>query len=364
MKNLYTPQGLALSICSLFLMLSFNTFAQVGIGTTSPDSGSILDISSTNKGVLLPRIDIANLNSLSPLTSGAEGMLVYNTNTSTGPGFVFWNGSSWTPVGDGNGTDAWGRTGNTGTIPGTGAGQNYLGTSNSQDLVIATDGAERMRVLSNGNVGIGVNNPRTSLDIEGALSLREGAIITLSNGNNTNISLGTTPHSIYRINGPTSAFTINSIVPINNSDGQLITLINNTNQLMTLSHNSGGSGANRINVPGATDLILRGQYASVTLQYNTNYNRWVVLNEVNHIETFYGPLPFIANGLNVYTFNVTGVTASSTVSANLVGPVPAAIANNLSVENVEARPDVIVLRIYNYGGLVTNGAVALGINKI
>jgi|GEM_PF-5101723 len=217
MKNLYTPQGLALSICSLFLMLSFNTFAQVGIGTTSPDSGSILDISSTNKGVLLPRIDIANLNSLSPLTSGAEGMLVYNTNTSTGPGFVFWNGSSWTPVGDGNGTDSWGRTGNAGTA----AGINFIGTTDNQalrfrtsnvnafeisgggsgnrgrlramtngdaalptyswngtnaqnmgmyriaanTLGFSTSGAERVRISVNGDVGVGISNPLAKIHV-------------------------------------------------------------------------------------------------------------------------------------------------------------------------------------------------------
>lgn len=57
----------------------------------------------------------------------------------------------------------WSLTGNAGTIPGTGPGQNYLGTTGNTRLVIATNATERMTVLPTGQVGIGNTNPTAGL---------------------------------------------------------------------------------------------------------------------------------------------------------------------------------------------------------
>jgi hypothetical protein len=58
---------------------------------------------------------------------------------------------------------AWLLAGNAGTDPTI----NYLGTSDATDLVIRTSGAERIRVLSTGNVGIGTNNPQRPFHLSG-----------------------------------------------------------------------------------------------------------------------------------------------------------------------------------------------------
>eukprot|EP00179_Madagascaria_erythrocladioides_P005219 CAMPEP_0198312722 /NCGR_PEP_ID=MMETSP1450-20131203/3993_1 /TAXON_ID=753684 ORGANISM="Madagascaria erythrocladiodes, Strain CCMP3234" /NCGR_SAMPLE_ID=MMETSP1450 /ASSEMBLY_ACC=CAM_ASM_001115 /LENGTH=225 /DNA_ID=CAMNT_0044015679 /DNA_START=57 /DNA_END=734 /DNA_ORIENTATION=+ len=50
--------------------------AQVGIGTTSPDPSSILDISASDKGVLIPRMTTAERDAIS---NPANGLAVYNT---------------------------------------------------------------------------------------------------------------------------------------------------------------------------------------------------------------------------------------------------------------------------------------------
>ena len=57
------------------LMLSAITFSQVGIGTTSPHSSSILDLTATNKALLLPRV--ANSNAI---TTPVNGMMIYAEN--------------------------------------------------------------------------------------------------------------------------------------------------------------------------------------------------------------------------------------------------------------------------------------------
>lgn len=61
-----------------FMMFCFIsiTYAQVGVGTTTPDSSSVLDIESTDKGVLLPRMTNAQKNSIS---NPANGLMVYDT---------------------------------------------------------------------------------------------------------------------------------------------------------------------------------------------------------------------------------------------------------------------------------------------
>jgi uncharacterized protein (TIGR02145 family) len=63
-------------------------FSQVGIGTSAPNSKAALDISSTNKGLLIPRITKANR----PVTPPA-GMMIYQTDNT--PGFYFYNGTKW-----------------------------------------------------------------------------------------------------------------------------------------------------------------------------------------------------------------------------------------------------------------------------
>jgi len=65
---------------TLFLVLIASvlylpTYAQIGIGTTSPDSSSILDVTSTTQGLLAPRMTTIQRNAIS---TPAEGLLVYD----------------------------------------------------------------------------------------------------------------------------------------------------------------------------------------------------------------------------------------------------------------------------------------------
>lgn len=78
---------LAISVC-------FNniTMAQVGIGTTTPNASSMLDISSTSRGVLTPRMTSAQRTSIA---SPANGLLVYDI---TENAFYFYKSSVWTKL--------------------------------------------------------------------------------------------------------------------------------------------------------------------------------------------------------------------------------------------------------------------------
>lgn len=75
------------------LILSYSLFAQsVGIGTTTPHSSAILEIASTNKGLLIPRM-LESTRSL--ISSPAVGLLVYQTDGLAG--FYYFNGS-WVQI--------------------------------------------------------------------------------------------------------------------------------------------------------------------------------------------------------------------------------------------------------------------------
>ncbi|MCS6979776.1 MAG: hypothetical protein NZM15_06725, partial [Flavobacteriales bacterium] len=127
----------------------------VGINTdgTSPDASAILDVKSTDRGLLLPRVSLTATNSASPITSPATGLLVYNTATAgtfpnnVTPGFYYWTGSAWNRLDPSNQGD-WRLTGNAGTSP----TNNFLGTTDATDLSIRTNATERIRVTSSGTV--------------------------------------------------------------------------------------------------------------------------------------------------------------------------------------------------------------------
>ena len=83
------------------------TFSQVGINTTEPHESSVLHLNSSDKGFLLPYFNITDLNLKSPVISPtiAEGLLAYNTNTTTGKGIYYWDGSKWSGLGQVNFTN-------------------------------------------------------------------------------------------------------------------------------------------------------------------------------------------------------------------------------------------------------------------
>ena len=80
---------------ALLLALPFAAQAQtpgVGIGTTAPDVSAALDIVSTTKGALLPRVANA-----AAIASPATGLLVFQTGGT--PGFYYNAGTPAAPTG-------------------------------------------------------------------------------------------------------------------------------------------------------------------------------------------------------------------------------------------------------------------------
>ncbi len=82
---------ICLFITALIMLHSYSQ-NNVGIGTASPNSSAILDITSTTKGLLIPRMTTAQRTAIA---APAKGLLLFDTDTNS---FWFYNGSSWNSI--------------------------------------------------------------------------------------------------------------------------------------------------------------------------------------------------------------------------------------------------------------------------
>lgn len=124
------------------------TLAQnVAINTSgaAPAASAMLDISSTNSGLLIPRMTSAQRTAIA---TPATGLKVYDTSTNT---FWWFDGTVWVEqLGSGNG---WMTTGNAITTTG------IFGSTSNQSIRILSNNTERMRLLNTGELVINSITP-------------------------------------------------------------------------------------------------------------------------------------------------------------------------------------------------------------
>ncbi len=197
-----------------FLQIQFGLAQNVGINTSglSPNTAALLDIDANpnfNKGLLIPRVTFSQRTGVNfnPLSAAAQGLTVYQTDAGgLGEGFYYNTSTSTTPAWSFllNNNSGWSLTGNAATTPSSSAigtaiatGQNYIGTSDLKDFVIATNNLERLRINSAGNIGIGTLSPTSTalLTINPTTNaLRDAIDITMTGATSTatglNISAG------------------------------------------------------------------------------------------------------------------------------------------------------------------------------
>lgn len=97
---------LLLSAFVAFAMLaSTKTLAQQGFGTNTPSKSAAVDIVSSQRGLLIPRLNLVATNDASPIASTpAQSLLVYNNatagtgSTAVTPGFYYWDTNKWVRI--------------------------------------------------------------------------------------------------------------------------------------------------------------------------------------------------------------------------------------------------------------------------
>jgi len=156
------------------LLLIYNSLLvaqSVGIGTSTPHASSQLEVVSTNKGLLMPRMTLAQRN---VIPSPATGLIVYQTDNT--PGFYYYNGSTWLQLSTGAATNYWSLN-----------GSNHIFNNNG------------------GRVGINTNNPEHFLDVYGNARVFGGYLKMQDfNSNNGTIQFlntdGTPTHHMTHLN--------------------------------------------------------------------------------------------------------------------------------------------------------------------
>lgn len=150
----------------------------VGIGTLTPNTKSVLELSSNSKGFLAPRMTTAERLAIAPTLSEAA-LMVFDTDLSR---YLYWDGTQWVEF-PGAGDD-WSLTGNAGTN----VANNYIGTSDAIGLSIRTNATERIRITAQtGFVGIGTV-PGYPLDVLNQTRITR-ANASIANTNESNLEL-------------------------------------------------------------------------------------------------------------------------------------------------------------------------------
>ncbi len=161
---------------ALFFTARHSALAQsVGINSSgvSPDSSAMLDLVSTGKGMLVPRISLQSLTDAATIATPATSLLIYNTNSALGTGYYYNSGTSgsvsWVRIVS-DGTD-WKTEGNAGTNSTT----DFLGTTDAEPLIFSTDATQRISISETGNTVIGGATNNTTIEADGTLMLNGSA---------------------------------------------------------------------------------------------------------------------------------------------------------------------------------------------
>ena len=282
----------------------------IGIGTTSPDNSALLDISSTDKGLLVPRMTAIQR---AAIVQPATGLIVYQTNGS--PGFYYNTGTplapSWllllnsasaitsvtasSPLSSSGGnTPNLNLAGNSGGILyGTGTGSSFTGTGTSGYFLRSNGSASPYWSLLGqsgqslyGSGGFTLDNSSSLFFIipglQQTITVPENSVVYIATDGGLQIqSTSTTAFSVTDI-----AIFIDGALPVNTSQQRII--ISNTSsftlqlaywsmsQIVTLtagSHNiivgaasAGGVSGSSVTVSGITGSVIQGKLSVIILK--------------------------------------------------------------------------------------------------
>lgn len=181
---------------TLFFTVDQAWSQNVAINTNgaAPAASAMLDVVSSNRGLLIPRLALTATNLAAPVTAPATSLMVYNTATAGAvpnnvfPGYYYWDGAKWVRMATGNPStnDAWLLTGNTGTLAPTSAlgaamNNNFVGTRDNVSFVLGANNLERMRILNTGQIGVNTQTPFGTSMFQANAGGANDAIVGLAN---------------------------------------------------------------------------------------------------------------------------------------------------------------------------------------
>ncbi|MCT4581854.1 MAG: hypothetical protein N4A35_10585 [Flavobacteriales bacterium] len=152
----------------LFVLLTSKTHSQgvgVNLSGNAPNNSSILDVSASDQGVLIPRVTLTSTTDATTITNGnVLSLLIFNTATiaDVTPGYYYWDGSVWTPLGK----DADNDPNNEIELPTGGSNGQVLSTDGSGNYTWVSDasGTDNQDLSLSGDI-LSLTNDATTVDL-------------------------------------------------------------------------------------------------------------------------------------------------------------------------------------------------------
>lgn len=338
MKKLIPSPSIRLIVSFVLLFTTPSLQAQTGIGTTTPDASAQLDVVSTNKGMLVPRVTTAQRGAIS---SPADGLLVYDSDKKA---FWFFKvGTGWQTM-SGNGL----------TVP-------FQATENTPSILMSlTNLGSGSAIYGYSVAGTGIHGVTGSGSGAAASILGDNqgggvAISGITNSNTAGSVVGRNDGAGYGVHGyivtnkSNSAVAVLGQVGANGSTGHAARF-ENTNKL-----NESNTVEIRNNGAGTVGSHSNGNALDINLDNEESYGAGVK-SQINSKYSGIGVASIYGESSG------TGGTAGMFYQSNPLGTGPTVVVQSkgsgLAVDVTTIRGTG--MRSYSYGGGASIIGVAAG----
>ena len=290
-------------LAAIMAFSGFTASSQVGIGTLNPSDSAELEVKNPTKGVLITRVNLVDLNVLSPIEgAGSESLIVYNltVNSSLGldKGFYYWTGTKWEKLISFSEVSS-------------------LVNSNETVTTLVNNGAGVYTYTNEAGTTTTINVPADVIsnfnDIVSNTSVLN-QIIEIIQDNGGNVFYNGTTMTYVDVNGVTQVINLADIVTANET---VTTLVDNGNGSFTYTNEAGTpSTINYTPAASTDDWKLAGNSIAATSFLGTTNNQPLVLKSNNSERVRITPTGRV--GVNATTpvssFEVQGSVGNSIVS--------------------------------------------------
>jgi hypothetical protein len=319
---------------ALLIFTVYQAYAQslaVNTSGAAADASAMVDITSTTKGLLIPRMLQAERDLIG---SPATGLMIYQTNNT--PGVYQYNGTTWVQLT--NAGQNWSILGNTGTA----TASNFLGSFDNVDVAFRTNNIETFRMTNGQRVGIGVAAPSQKLHVSDATAPNTATLRVSGLAGATTLALGTAPftavmvdaNGVFYRGGTTgspgtawgtlgnagTAATSNFLGSADNVDVAFRT--NNTETFRMTNGQRLLIGATTPTAPGTQKMeVSSGATLNAIFGHSNNIGGWLGY-ETNisfgtPVQTLLGSGVYATNSAAGYTSTFSSSSGAATVAANI-----------------------------------------------